>query len=115
MDRWRFLTRFLFWAALSFALVMALLPSPPRLPGAPGDKIQHMLAFAVLAALAVAAYPGISLVRIALRLAAFGALIELLQLIPGLNRDGQWLDWLADTGAVLIVLLGVTLLRRRRA
>ena len=40
--------RLLFWAAAIFALVMAVLPHPPELPGDPSDKLQHVAAFATL-------------------------------------------------------------------
>ena len=93
---------------------MALLPHPPRVPGAPSDKVQHVIAFAVLTALALAAYPKTSPLRIAIWLGLFGALIELLQMIPALNRDGQWQDWVADVGAVLAVLVTAALVRRPR-
>jgi len=106
------LLRLAFWAALLFALVMALLPKPPRLPGNPSDKIQHILAFAVLTALALAAYTRASWVKIGFGLAIFGALIELGQLVPILHRDGSWLDWAADCAAVAAVLaLGVPIRR----
>jgi hypothetical protein len=98
------LLKLAFWAALLFALVMALLPQPPQLPGSPSDKVQHMLAFAVLTALALAAYPRASWLRIGLGLACFGAFIELAQLIPMLGREGSWLDLVADCGAVAAVL-----------
>lgn len=102
----------LFWAALLFAFVMATLPRPPQLPGAPSDKVQHILAFSVLTALALAAYPRAHPLRIAVWLAVFGAAIELVQTIPFLHRDGSWLDWAADCAAVLVVLaLGVPLRR----
>lgn len=93
-----------FWAALLFALVMALLPRPPQLPGNPSDKVQHILAFAVLTVLALAAYARTSPVVIGLGLAVLGGLIEFAQLIPSLGRDGAWLDWAADCGAVIVVL-----------
>ena len=48
--------RLLFWAGAFFAFVMAVLPQPPELPGAPSDKVQHMLAFATLGLLAAWAY-----------------------------------------------------------
>ena len=49
-------TRPICWAATIFAFVMTLLPQPPQLPGSPSDKVQlsdkvqHILAFATLAA-----------------------------------------------------------------
>jgi VanZ family protein len=111
----RRLLPFAFWAALIFAFVMAVLPKPPRLPGDPSDKIQHVLAFTVLAGLAAAAYPRAGLVKILLLLSAFGALIEFVQTIPALHRDGDWVDWIADTMAAAIVLLLAGLLRKRMA
>jgi VanZ family protein len=105
--------RLLFWSALAFAFVMAVLPHPPRLPGSPGDKIQHILAFLVLSALAPAAYREARLAAIAAGLSAFGVLIEIVQTVPALNRDASVLDWLADSAAIAAVL-GVVLLWRRR-
>ena len=106
------LLRIAFWAALAFAFVMAVLPHPPQMPGDPSDKIQHIIAFTVLSALAGASYRSTSLLPIGIRLSAFGALIELVQGIPMLHRDSSVLDWLADTGAVLLVLIVVALIRR---
>ncbi len=103
-----------FWAAALFALVMASLPKPPSLPGSPSDKIQHIIAFATLAALAAAAYPRTSLVKIGIGLSAFGALIEFIQMIPMLHRDADIIDWVADTVAAALVLVLAGLLRRRR-
>jgi uncharacterized membrane protein YcjF (UPF0283 family) len=104
---------FAFWAALVFAFVMAVLPKPPQLPGQPSDKIQHILAFTVLAGLAAAAHPRASLPKILLLLSAFGAMIEVVQTIPALHRDGDWIDWAADTIAAAFVLAVAALLRRR--
>jgi len=44
-------SRGLFWTAAAFALVMAIVPHPPELPGQPSDKVQHIVAFATLALL----------------------------------------------------------------
>lgn len=107
--------RAIFWVALAFTLVMALLPQPPAVPAEPPDKILHILAFLVLTGLALVAYPMVSRPRLAIALSALGALIEVLQMIPALNRDAQWLDWVADTGAVLFVLAVATLLRLPRS
>ena len=94
----------LFWLALLFTLVMALLPKPPPLPGQPTDKFQHIVAFAVLTLQSFAAYP---LTRWLARfgwLAAFGAVIELGQMIPVLGRSADLADWLADSAAILITI-----------
>lgn len=104
-----------FWAALGFAFVMALLPQPPELRGAPSDKVQHIIAFATLAALASAGYRSASLLRLLAALSAFGAVIEILQAIPALNRDSDLVDWLADTIAAALILGFVSWRRNKRS
>ena len=94
----------LFWAAAIFALVMALIPYVPDIPGNPSDKIQHIAAFITLSVLGAWAFPGLSLIQLLLRLSLFGASIELVQAIPVLHRDSDPLDWIADTIACIIVL-----------
>jgi hypothetical protein len=74
--------------------------------------VQHILAFTVLAALAVAAYPKARLLLIGVSLSVVGAAIELLQLIPSLHREGSFVDWFADCGAVALVLVLVAGARR---
>jgi VanZ family protein len=108
------LLRLAFWAALLFAFVMAVLPHPPEVPGDPSDKIQHIVAFAVLSGLAGIAYRRTSLLPIGIRLSAFGALIEIVQAIPVLQRDSSLWDWIADSAAITVVLLIVAVIRRRR-
>ena len=105
----------LFWAALVFAVTMALLPHPPHVIDRLGDKSQHMLAFGTLAILAAAGWPAAELLRIGERLSFAGALIEVLQSIPALGRDCDIRDWLADTTVIVGVLLVVRLARSRRA
>lgn len=97
-----------------FGFVMAILPKPPTLPGQPSDKVQHILAFVVLAALASLAYPRARAVMIALGLATYGALIEFVQMIPALHRDAELLDWIADVIAASIVLTLFSIVRRVR-
>jgi len=104
-SRTRAFARVLFWAAGAFAFVMAVLPRPPMFPGEPSDKVQHIVAFLVLAALGRWAYPETRKRVLLLGLMAFGALIEIVQAIPQLHRDSDLLDWLADTGAALAVFL----------
>ena len=97
--------RIAFWLAAVFAFVMAVHPHPPQLPGAPSDKVQHIAAFLVLGCLASFAYPRTSPVYLAAGLSLFGATIEVIQMIPSLNRDGDPVDWLADTAAAGLMLI----------
>ena len=106
--------RLLFWAAALFAFVMAILPSPPELPGEPGDKVQHMVAFATLAALGTWAYVDTALWQFLVGLSLYGALIELVQAVPAFHRDSDIKDWIADTLACGAVLLFVRWRRSRR-
>lgn len=106
--------RALFWAAALFAFVMAVLPHPPDLIFEPSDKVQHMTAFAVLAALGAWSFPATGLAALAVRLSLFGATIELIQAIPALNRDSDPVDWIADTIACALVLLFVAWRRRAK-
>lgn len=86
---------------------MALLPKPPVLPGGPGDKVQHMLAFATLGALAAAGWRDQPAWRLLACLAAFGGFIELAQSIPALHRDAQFADWLTDSIAAVAAIAAV--------
>jgi hypothetical protein len=104
-----------FWAAALFALVMAILPQPPQLPGAPNDKLQHITAFLVLGGIASFAYPKTSPVFLGTGLSLFGAFIELVQYIPSLHRDSDPLDWIADTAAAALVLIFLHWLKGRIA
>ena len=103
-----------FWLALAFTLVMAWLPHPPSVPGNPNDKIQHIAAFSCLSLVGAVAFPNFSLARLAERLSFLGAIIEVVQSIPALRRDCDIRDWIADTIAVVIVLLAVAAFRRSR-
>jgi hypothetical protein len=105
--------RFAFWAAAVFAFAMAVQPHPPELPGAPSDKIQHIAAFLVLAALASFAYPARNPVHLGAGLSLFGAVIELVQFVPMLHRDSDPLDWIADTAAAALMLILLNWLRPR--
>lgn len=97
--------QFLFFAAGTVAFVMASLPKPPGVPFEPSDKVQHIVAFAVLALLARIAFWEARALTIFVSLSLFGALIECVQLVPALGRDADIVDWLADNVAVLSVLL----------
>ena len=83
---------------------MALLPKPPEIPGEPGDKIQHMMAFFTLGTLAAAGWRDRALLNLFGWLAGFGAAIEVFQMIPALHRDAELLDWIADMAAAALAL-----------
>jgi VanZ family protein len=101
----RRLSRALLSAACVLAFIMACLPKPPGVPFEPSDKIQHIVAFAVLALLARIAFWEARALSIFVSLSLFGALIECVQLVPALGRDADIVDWLADIVAILSVLL----------
>lgn len=94
---------------------MAVLPHPPRVPGNPNDKLQHITAFAALALLGSFAYPSTRPLKLLAGLSLFGAAIEVVQAIPVLHRDSDILDWVADTLAVAVALLIVRWWRSRQA
>lgn len=104
--------RALFWAVALFSFVMAVIPHPPEVPGHPNDKVEHMAAFATLAAIGSLAYARAGLLRLLIGLSLFGAFIEVVQAIPALQRDSDVWDWVADTVAVVAILTLVWLWRR---
>jgi VanZ family protein len=116
MDFLRRIVKPLFWAALLFAYVVAIMPAAEAPKIAESDKVEHMIAFVTLALLGKLAYPKVAAPTMGLWLAGVGALIEFTQMIPALHRDGNLADWIADCAAI-IVGLGVAwlMLRRSRA
>ena len=100
------LVKALFWAAALFALVMALIPHPPGASLLP-DKVQHATAFIVLGLLGRFAYPRASAAVLVAGLSLFGALIEFAQATPAIHRDADPLDWLTDTVACAVIILGL--------
>ena len=100
------LLRPLFFLALTFTVIMALLPHPPALPiDRFGDKFEHMLAFSVLAFLARFGFQRVSQWHLLEHLSFIGALIEVFQAFPVLHRDCDPRDWIADTLAIAAALL----------
>jgi VanZ family protein len=79
----------------------------------PWDKAEHFSAFFALTASAVLSFPRTRLVWIADVLSACGALVELIQGTPLVNRDADVKDWIADTVAIAAVM-GVILAARFR-
>ncbi len=95
---------------LLFVSLMALMPKPPAAASSGWDKLDHVAAFAALAAvslqwrlLGAAGRLPPTLAVLGLALLAYGGLIELLQtLVPG--RHGDWADLAADGVGVVLGL-----------
>ena len=113
MTKSRPVLRLLFWAASLSALVMALIPYPPPVPGHPSDKLLHMMAFATLGLLGSFAYPRVGALRLIAGLSVFGGVIEILQGTAMIHRDRDALDWIADTVACAVVILALRWWRMR--
>ena len=93
--------RWAFWLACVAILAAALTPArdhPVSLT--PWDKADHIIAFYVLSLLALAAFPRIKPHVLAAALSALGAAIEVIQATPLIGRDGDVVDWVADTLAI---------------
>ena len=113
MEHVQRLAKPLFWGALLFAYVAAVMPAAEAPKIADNDKVEHMIAFFTLAVLGRLAYLRKSAIGMWLLLAAFGALIEFTQMIPMLHRDAELNDWLADVMA-LTVGIGLVAIAARR-
>jgi hypothetical protein len=96
--------RLAFFAALIFTFYSAVAPPAHVVHLVPWDKATHFIAFYVLTGLAVAAFPKRNLIVVAAALSAFGALIEIVQGLPMVNRDRDFWDWVADTIAISCAL-----------
>lgn len=101
-----------FWLALAFTLAMALVPRPPSALFVAGDKNLHMAVFTALSALASLAFPRWRVIELFVAMAALGASIEVLQMIPALGRDAELADWIADCVAVAVTLATVKFARK---
>jgi VanZ family protein len=106
------------WRITLFALLgavcwLAFSPNPPPQADTGWDKMNHLLAFGVLAVCACMAFADLRhrFVCVTLALLAYGTFIELVQTqIPG--RSGEWPDLLADSLGIGAGLLLVALLDR---
>ncbi len=108
------LIRAMFWCAAAFTFVNAMMPPRHALRLVKWDKAEHFLAFYVLTALAIAAFPRQRLIWIGAALSAFGAAIELVQGLHLIARHRDFWDWFADTVAIVAVLLPMALAAWRR-
>lgn len=96
-------------ALVAFAL--AIMPTMPG-PESMNDKVNHALAFFVLAGLAHAGWPKAGPLRVFLLLTAFGALIEVAQYVMAAGRAAELLDLVADMVGILAGLVVARLVLR---
>lgn len=102
--RWPRLWLGLWWCAIALVAVGSLLPAIvlPAVP-AGGDKVQHLLGYGLLAAIAVQVFATRgALLRAALALVLLGGLLELAQGLLTSTRAMDPLDALANTLGVAI-------------
>lgn len=96
--------RILFWILFVFTLANALRPGPSGGPGL-NDKLLHFLAFYVLFLSAACAAPRLHPVWIAAALLACGAAIEIMQMVPLIDRSASIMDLLADAAGITAALV----------
>jgi VanZ family protein len=96
------------WLTALGAYALAIMPSDQTVSVSSWDKMNHMIAFFVLAILARAAYPRVRAWTLFAALSAFGGFIELSQAIPALHRDAEWADLFADMAAAAVGLAVAT-------
>ena len=96
-----------FWQSITLIVlalitIVSLFPAD-QLPAVPGsDKTHHFISYCALMLPTAIRKPKYWL-ALALVFIAWSGLIELIQ--PYVNRYGEWLDMLANTGGVLIAIL----------
>ena len=97
---WRILLKTIFWFTTALVLYLALSPAQ-ALPSTGWDKMNHVLAFGTLGALAAVAWPA-RVPRSLVLLVGYGILIEVLQSFTP-TRSPELLDVLADSVGLLLV------------
>jgi VanZ family protein len=107
------IARTFFWIAIAATIAGAFAPPSMAVELLPWDKAGHFLAFYGLTVLAVIAFPVRRLDVIAIALSVFGGLIEIVQSLPFVHRDGDWRDWITDCAAIVAVLIPIGLVRLR--
>ena len=83
--------------------------------GSGDDKLNHALAFAVLAPVAACAFPRVNVIGLFFALMIFNAGIEISQAILDLGRQPDLADWAVGVLATLPVFGVIGLLRAARS
>ena len=108
------LSRGAFAAAVLVSLIVLFAPAgdvPAALPGV--DKVVHLVLFGVLAL--TGRWAGVRLRALAVLLAAYAGVSEVLQAVTPLDRSGSIADLLADLAGVAVGVVAWSVLRRATA
>ncbi|THD74254.1 MAG: VanZ family protein [Phenylobacterium sp.] len=92
----------LYGLAVAILLYLTLAPSQALPTVNVWDKAEHAIAWAVLTATGLILFPRRPWTIVLFSL-ALGGLVELLQAVMPLGRDGDWKDWVADSAGVAAV------------
>jgi VanZ family protein len=113
--RWpTILKRGAFVAANVILLYLCLAPVKALPAETLSDKLEHAVAWAVLTLTAALLWPSRLWAGAAYAL-VLGAVVEVLQAVMPLGRDGDWRDWVADACGVTAAAVIVLIARRLRA
>ncbi len=106
--------RVAFWVPLVLCMGVAFTPEPAGVAASLSGALAHVAAFAYLTmALFLAHYPsGRPVLAVALWLAAFGVLIEIVQLLFVAGRSGQLADVVVNAGGIALGYLAYAAWRR---
>ena len=95
-----------YWRTITLVILALItigsLSPVESLPAAPGSETHHFIAYCALMLPAALRRPKYWL-ALALFFIIWSGLIELIQ--PHVNRYGEWLDMLANTGGVLLAII----------
>lgn len=97
------LFRLFFLVAVALVTFLALTPGPLGQVVESGP-VRHLLAFAALPVLSSLAWPQFKPGWQFIAYAAFGAAIEIAQLLMNMGRAAEWDDWANDLAATAIAL-----------
>lgn len=100
-----------FYALASFIFYLATTPHAYPIPSSSNDKINHFLAFVVLAILLSQVHRRLGNIGVFISLATYGFAIEVAQhFLPW--RSFSLLDWLTDLAGIVVGLVIVGLFTR---
>lgn len=94
---------------VTYLLLMEMPPAPPSWPYK--DKVQHITVFLALSITGGLAFQNRQ-IAVCILLAAYGALMEVLQSILTVTRVASVYDWLADATGILIAIAVLRLINK---